>query len=79
MTAQQIETAPIEPGETFGPCLLYVPDETDHGLTNWWVGAYDGECWYTFAGDLIVTPTHWAKLPETPATGNAAGPPAPTS
>jgi hypothetical protein len=63
MQPRPIEDARVEPGIEYGPCLLYVPDEPDHGLTNWWVGMWSGENWYTLAGDLIVQPTHWTKLP----------------
>lgn len=51
-----IGVAPIEPGQRFGPCLLYP------GLDGCQViGGFDGDDWYC-ANGFIVEPTHWQPV-----------------
>lgn len=53
----EIGTAPIIPGESFGPCLL-APGRS----REWDVGFWDGYYWIGSEG-LPVAPRFWAALP----------------
>ena len=52
-----IEEAPIEQGETFGPCLLGPGNDSDW-VTGWW----NGKAWYGDDG-IVVFPTEFGALP----------------
>ncbi len=53
-----ITEAPIEPGESFGPCLLW-PGSTG----GWSTGYWDGEHWFEDGGRPIA-PKIFALLPD---------------
>lgn len=64
---QPIATAPVKPGEYFGPVLLFEAraaqkGEVERALhTGWTLGRWEGEGW----GDLdmaLISPTHWCPL-----------------
>lgn len=59
LTIKHIDTAPIKPGEPFGPCLL------SPGINRrWTTGGWDGDGWFTDDGDVELQPRQYALLPE---------------
>jgi hypothetical protein len=58
-----IGSAPVKPGEYFGPCLL------SPGLDNeWTIGRWNGDGWFSDDG-FPLSPTVWALLSVTVAAG----------
>lgn len=58
-----ISTAPIRPGEYFGPCLLF-GRTLGYGDERYAAGGWDGEDWIVFG--VIFEPTHYVLLPRRP-------------
>lgn len=52
-----IDSAPVQAGEHFGPCLL-----GPGGNAEWVIGHWDGTGWYCDDGSA-VSPVIWAPLP----------------
>jgi hypothetical protein len=52
-----IESAPVRPGKSFGPCLLGPGSDAE-----WVIGHWDGQGWYCDDGSA-VSPIVWALLP----------------
>ena len=61
LVASKIEDCQVKPGERWGPCALYV---ANRGGPFWMIGCWDGEDWYGVGSGLIVSPTHFALLPD---------------
>jgi hypothetical protein len=58
-----IDTAPIKPGEEFGPCLPWGPEVANYPQdTCWVIGRWNGEKWCDQEGP-VFNPTHWSPLP----------------
>jgi hypothetical protein len=57
---RRIETAPIQPGIPFGPCLLV--DDKDEVVRAKWNGAG----WFATGTFTKVTPILWAEYPVEP-------------
>jgi hypothetical protein len=58
-----IDTAPINSGEEFGPCLLWEPDAANYPQEIcWMIGSWNGEEWLSQDGD-DCHPMHWYPLP----------------
>lgn len=53
-----IATAPVKPGEEFGPCLL------TNEFGDWFIGCWSGKGWFD-AHCLPCEPVLWALLPKT--------------
>ena len=52
-----IESAPVQPGKSFGPCLIGPGPEAE-----WVIGHWSGQGWYCDNGSP-VSPLLWAPLP----------------
>ena len=55
----KIDSAPVQPGQPFGPCLLAPSIDG----SEWTVGEWDGEGWCSDTGSKL-TPLFWALLPQ---------------
>jgi len=52
-----INTAPVDPGRSFGPVLL-----SPGADFKWTLGEWDGEGWFDLDG-FALAPTLWGHLP----------------
>jgi hypothetical protein len=54
-----IAQAPIDKDHHYGPCIL------SPGIngSDWAIGEWDGEAWWTLDGESRLEPTHYSPLP----------------
>lgn len=60
ITVLPIESAPIETGVSWGPCLLSPGLDLD-----WVIGEWDGEAWCSLSG-FVIAPLYYGELPAMP-------------
>jgi hypothetical protein len=68
LTLAPIESAPVQPGKSFGPCLLGPGPDVE-----WMIGHWDGNGWYCEDGST-ASPIVWAPLPPITAVIGTARP-----